>query len=115
LLILVGPIPIHDLRLAGIGKQTFLLIYSFFHGAGWFETFISNRRCQKHGPVNQHYFIFQILAEKNPFRGAWWREQRFVKIIPLEGVGTRVDWMWDEIIRIVRKKLAESEGSAEPR
>jgi hypothetical protein len=51
------------------------LIDSFFHGAGWFETFISNRRCQKLRPVNQHYFIFQILTEK--------------KSLPSESLGCR--------------------------
>lgn len=43
-------------------------------------------------------------------RSEWWKNQKSVKIIPLEGVGMRVDWAWDTIVQIAKAKLAASNG-----
>jgi hypothetical protein len=41
-------------------------------------------------------------------RSSWWKSHPLphTQMIPLEGVGTRIDWAWDSVIKIVRKKLA---------
>lgn len=39
-------------------------------------------------------------------RTEWWKRQSAIQIIPLEGVGTRVDWAWDTVVGIIKEQLA---------
>jgi hypothetical protein len=46
-------------------------------------------------------------------RSSWWIAHPLphTQIIPLDGVGTRIDWAWGKIIEMVKMKGERSKGA----
>jgi hypothetical protein len=55
--------------------------------------------------VNAPLLILPEIDEDG--RSSWWKEHAtpHARIIPLEGVGTRIDWAWDKIIELVKERF----------